>query len=134
MTGRQIELVQQSFQEIKRISVQSARLFYQCLFELEPSLLPMFRGEDQGRRLMQTIGAAVGSLRRPDRIPFAIADRQAGFRVREEHYPAVGFALLWALRQGLGAAFTPEVCEAWIAMYDTVAAVMRRGAPASQAA
>jgi hypothetical protein len=63
MTGRQIDLVQQSFQEVMRISVRSARLFYQCRFELEPSLRPMFRGEDRSRRLMQTIDvAAVGSL------------------------------------------------------------------------
>jgi hemoglobin-like flavoprotein len=40
----------------------------------------------------------------------------------------VGAALLWTLEQGLGAAFTPPVKEAWTATYVTVAGVMQKAA------
>jgi hemoglobin-like flavoprotein len=35
---------------------------------------------------------------------------------------------LWTLEQGLGAAFTPQVKDAWTATYATIADVMKRAA------
>jgi hemoglobin-like flavoprotein len=139
MTGRQIDLVQQSFEVVKPNSMQAARLFYQRLFELDASLRPMFRGdsEEQGRKLMQMLGVAVGALRRMDQVLPAVADlgrRHAGYGVRDEHYATVAAALLWTLDQGLGDAFTPDVRAAWIAMFETVTGVMRQGATAASAA
>jgi hemoglobin-like flavoprotein len=139
MTGRQIDLVQQSFEVVKPNSMQAARLFYQRLFELDASLRPMFRGdiEEQGRKLMQMLGVAVGALRRMDQVLPAVADlgrRHAGYGVRDEHYATVAAALLWTLNQGLGDAFTPDVRAAWIAMFETVTGVMRQGATAASAA
>jgi hemoglobin-like flavoprotein len=134
MNSRQIELVQQSFSKVQPIAVEAARLFYQRLFELDPSLRPMFRGdiEEQGRKLMQIIGVAVGSLRQWDRIAPAVEEmgqRHAGYGVRDEHYGTVATALLWTLEQGLGKEqFTDEVRDAWIAMYGMVTEAMQRGA------
>src|SRR5215475_5769331 len=125
MNSRQIELVQESFSKVQPIAVEAARLFYQRLFEIDPSLRPMFRGdiEEQGRKLMQIIGVAVASLRQLDRILPAVEDmgrRHAGYGVRDEHYATVASALLWTLEQGLGSAFTPDVRDAWVAMYEVV--------------
>jgi hemoglobin-like flavoprotein len=133
MTPRQIDLVQESFERVQPIAVDAARLFYQRLFETEPSLRPMFRGniEEQGRKLMQMIGVAVASLRRLEQILPAVEDlgrRHAGYGVQDSHYGTVAAALLWTLEQGLGASFTPEVRGAWAAMYEVVAAAMKRGA------
>jgi hypothetical protein len=36
--------------------------------------------------------------------------------------------LLWALEEGLGSAFTPEVKDAWIATYNIIADAMKRAA------
>ena len=133
MTPRQIELVQASFTNVEPIAAEAARLFYDRLFELDPSLRSMFRGdiEEQGRKLMQIIGVAVASLRQLDRILPAVEDmgrRHAGYGVRDEHYVIVASALLWTLEQGLGSAFTDEVRDSWLAMYDVVTSAMKQGA------
>jgi hypothetical protein len=70
MIPKQIELVQVSFQMVQPIADKAARLFYDRLFEIDPALRPMFRGDigEQGRELMQIIGVAVGSLRRMEQL------------------------------------------------------------------
>src|SRR5262245_10966990 len=115
MNSRQIELVQESFSRVQPIAAEAGRQFYLRLFELDPSLRPMFRGdiEEQGRRFMQIIGVAVGSLRQWDKIRPAVEEmgqRYAGYGLRDEHYATVATALLWTLEQGLGPEnFTDEV-------------------------
>jgi hemoglobin-like flavoprotein len=44
--------------------------------------------------------------------------------VHAEHYATVGGALIKTLREGLGDAFTPEVHDAWAAMYGIVSRTM----------
>ena len=139
MTSEQIELVQVSFKMVQPIAGETAQLFYNRLFEIDPSLRPMFRGDmdEQGRKLMQIIGVAVGALRRLEQILPAVEDmgrRHAGYGVREEHYATVADALLWTLEKGLGEAFTHEVCDAWVAMYELVTTAMKRGAAGIAAA
>jgi len=41
-----------------------------------------------------------------------------------EHYAHVGATLLWTLREGLGADFTPEVENAWTQACGTLCGVM----------
>jgi hemoglobin-like flavoprotein len=48
--------------------------------------------------------------------------------VKEEHYSAVGTALLWTLEKGLGAAFTPEVQQAWATTYGVLSSTMQKAA------
>lgn len=139
LTPIQIELVQSSFESVKPISEAAARIFYARLFELDPSLRAMFRGdmEEQGRKLMQMLAVAVAALRKLDEIVPAVealGRRHAGYGVRLSHYDTVAEALLWTLGQGLGAAFTPEIEKAWAAVYGVVAAAMQRGAAAGAAA
>ena len=78
---------------------------------------------------MQTLTVAVRSLYKlEDLVPAleALGRRHAGYGVRDAHYDTVGQALLWTLEQGLGAAFTPAVRDAWVETYALVASVMRR--------
>jgi len=139
MTQAQVELVQTSFASVQQISETAARLFYMRLFEIDPSLRPMFRGDlkEQGRKLMQMLAVAVGSLHRLESIipaVEALGQRHAAYGVRDTHYATVAEALLWTLEQGLGPAFTPEVAQAWTAMYGVVVAAMMRGATMAAAA
>lgn len=129
LTSRQIDLVETTFKEVAKIKEQAADLFYTRLFELDPSLRRLFKGDmvEQGRKLMATLGVAVSSLRNLEKIiptVQALGADHAKFGVRESHYQTVAAALLWTLEQGLGAAFTPEVKEAWTATYMTLAGVM----------
>lgn len=129
LTPKQIDLVETSFQAVAKIKEQAAELFYSRLFELDPSLRPLFKGDmvEQGRKLMATLGVSVSSLRNLDKIiptVQALGASHAKFGVKESHYQTVATALLWTLEQGLGAAFTPAVKEAWTATYLILAGVM----------
>jgi nitric oxide dioxygenase len=57
----------------------------------------------------------------------ALGARHAGYGVTAEHFAPVGAALIWALEQGLGAAFTPDVKAAWIEVYGVLSRTMIDG-------
>ncbi len=133
MTPRQIALVQESFAKVVPIADTAAGLFYGKLFELEPSLRTLFKGDlkAQGRKLMQLIGTAVAGLRDlGSLVPAvqALGKRHAGYGVQTAHYATVGAALLWTLGQGLGEDFTPEVKDAWAITYGVLAKTMQDAA------
>lgn len=133
MTPEQIRLVQESFENVAPIADTAASLFYGRLFELDPSLRPMFTGDmdEQGRKLMRMIGIAVRSLDRLDSIVAAVETmgvRHVGYGVRDEHYDTVADALLWTLGQAFGNAFTPELKTAWTEAYTVLAETMKAAA------
>ncbi len=129
MTPTEIFLVKDSFRKVVPIADQAAALFYARLFELDPELRHMFRGDmlEQGRKLMAMIATAVAALERVDAIVPAVRAlgmRHASYGVSEEHYATVGAALLWTLERGLGAEFTPAVRDAWTSTYSLLANTM----------
>ena len=139
LTDTQIALVQRSFAVIAPIADDAAVLFYQRLFEIDPSLKTMFSGDmaEQRRKLMQMLTAAVKGLQRLDRLVPVLEDlgrRHIGYGVTDQHYDSVGAALLWTLEKGLGRAFTPEMKEAWAAVYGLLADTMRNAAARQLAA
>jgi hemoglobin-like flavoprotein len=133
LTAAQKDLVQNSFKSIATIADDAAILFYQKLFELDPSLKPMFRGDmaEQRKKLMQMLTAAVKGLDRLEQLVPVVQDlgrRHGAYGVQESHYETVGAALLWTLEAGLGRDFTPEVKEAWTAVYGLLATTMKNAA------
>ena len=132
-TMTQIELVQRTFAVVAPLADDVAALFYRRLFEIDPSLQSMFRGDmaAQRRKLMVMLTAAVKGLPRLDRLVPVLQDlgrRHADYGVIESHYETVGNALIWTLEKGLGPDFTPEVREAWTTVYGVLAATMKAGA------
>jgi hemoglobin-like flavoprotein len=133
MTPSQIELVQSSFEKVKPIAAEAGMLFYDRLFTVDPSLRSMFRTpiEEQARKLMQVLAVAVSSLTRVgDLIPVLeeMGAKHAVYGVRGEHYDTVAACLLWTLETGLGADFTADVRDAWVAAYTVLSGAMKRGA------
>lgn len=129
MTPHQIELVQMSWNKVKPISDQAAELFYGKLFELDPSLKSLFKGDmkEQGKKLMATLNLAVMSLTKLDTILSAVKElgrKHVQYGVPDQSYATVGQALLWTLDQGLGDEFTDEVKAAWTETYATISNVM----------
>ena len=129
MTPNQIELVQQSCIKVVPISDKAAALFYGRLFEIAPDVMLLFHGDmtEQGRKLMTTLTVVVNGLGKLDSIlpaASALAKRHVGYGVKASHYAPVGAALLWALEQGLGPAWTPELANAWTAAYTTLSGFM----------
>jgi hemoglobin-like flavoprotein len=131
MTNEQKELVQTSWRNVVPIADTAATLFYDRLFEIDPSAQPLFRSTDmpeQRKKLMQMIGVAVSGLDRVDETLAAVAElgkRHGTYGVTDEHYDSVGAALLWTLEKGLGEQFTPDVKEAWTTVYGLLAGTMK---------
>ena len=133
MTTEQVHFIRRTFAMLTRHDEVAALVFYRRLFELDPALRPLFKGDikEQARKLMETLGALIAMLERPQEMDlelFAMGERHAGYGVKDEHYATVGAALLRMLAETLGAEFTPEVRAAWTALYGAVAAKMKAGA------
>ena len=133
LTVAQRTLVQDSFATIAPIADDAAALFYGRLFELDPSLKALFRGDmaEQRKKLMQMLTAAVKGLDRLDQLVPVVQDlgkRHVVYGVADRHYDTVGEALLWTLEMGLGRAFTAEVKDAWATVYGLLAKTMREAA------
>jgi hemoglobin-like flavoprotein len=136
MTPATQALVRDSFAKVVPIAEPAAAMFYARLFDLDPSLKPLFKGDmpEQGRKLMAMIGTAVANLDKLETIVPAVqalGRRHAGYGVPAESYDTVGAALLWTLGQGLGDAFTPAVEAAWTEAYTVLATVMKDAAAAA---
>ena len=129
MTPDQIKAIQESFSKVAPISEQAAAMFYGRLFEIAPSVKPLFKGDmtEQGRKLMATLAVVVNGLTNLETIlpaASALAKRHVGYGVKPIHYPIVGEALLWALERALGADWTPELETAWGDAYDELSDYM----------
>jgi hemoglobin-like flavoprotein len=133
LTSEQIRLVREGFLELAPYTDAVAAMFYRRLFELDPALRPMFRGdlEEQGRKLMAVLQIAVRSLDRLESLlpaVRALGRRHADYGVQPRHYDTVAAALLWTLEKVLGPHFTPAARASWTACYTTLAATMQAAA------
>lgn len=136
LTTEQISMIRDSWEKVVPISDKAAELFYGKLFELDPSVRALFKGDmaEQGKKLMTMIGVAVDNADKLDEIVPAIQEmgvRHLEYGVKTSHYDTVGQALLWTLGQGLGDAFTPEVKMAWTDVYTLLASTMKDAARAA---
>ena len=129
MNPVQVALVQTSFAKVVPIAGTAADLFYDRLFALAPEVRALFPRDlaEQKRKLMTMLGTAVAGLSRPESLMpavYALGERHAGYGVKVEHFTPVGAALLWALAQGLGEDFTPQVEDAWATAYGLLSQAM----------
>jgi hemoglobin-like flavoprotein len=136
MTPEQVQLVQRSFVEVAALGDQVAVLFYQRLFELDPTLRPLFNDDLAAQRgkLLSALALVVDALDRPEEILPAVSElgrRHAGYGVEPDHYATVGSALIWTLEQGLDAEFTAPLRQAWREAYGLLAWTMIAAAEAA---
>ena len=131
MDVKKIELVQKTFEErVSPIAQEAGEMMYLRLFEMEPSLKPLFKGDikRQGEMLMTAIGLAIQNVDNPVKMAAAVKDlghRHAGYGVQAGYFNIFGAALLWALEQVIGPDFTIDVKEAWGEAYALLAKAMR---------
>jgi len=133
LTPYKVKLVQDSFAKVAPIADQAAEIFYNKLFELDPSLKSLFSGDmaQQGKKLMNMIATAVNGLTDLGSIVPAVQDlgrRHTGYGVTDQMYDTVGSALLYTLETGLGDAFTTQVKGAWTEVYTVLATTMKDAA------
>jgi nitric oxide dioxygenase len=118
MTADQRRLVRDSFESLRMMAGPVTLLFYGKLFELAPSVRPLFHNDLglQGRKLMDMLSAIVETLDDFERIRTRLEElgcKHASFGVRPEQYETLTFALLWTLGEALGADFDARTSEAW---------------------
>jgi hemoglobin-like flavoprotein len=133
MHPAQAQLIRESFAKVEPRAHIAALMFYQRLFALDPSLRSLFQRdiEQQGVKLMQALRFAVAAIDNPRELQpvlESLGRRHAYYGVKEQHYDTVGAALMDALAYLLGPAFTPEVRQAWLAIYGHIADTMKRAA------
>jgi hemoglobin-like flavoprotein len=132
MLSVQKKLIQATWAQVVPIADQAAAIFYQRLFEIDPSTRSLFRNTDlvqQRKKLIQVLSVAVSSLDNLGALEKTVEElgrRHAGYGVKDSHYDSVGVALLWTLQQGLGTAWTAEAAAAWKELYGLLSSVMRQ--------
>ena len=125
--------MQDSFALIAPIADDAAVLFYRRLFEIDPSLQRMFRGDmtEQRKKLMQMLTAAVKGLDRLDQLVPVVQElgrRHAAYGVLDAHYDTVGARAAVDARDGTGRCVHPETREAWATVYGLLATTMKDAA------
>ena len=139
MDAHQVTLVQQSFEKAAALGEKVAEIFYAELFAIDPSLRQMFKGsmQEQHQKLLSALAMVVRSLHTPEKIIGAaqkLAVKHLDYGVAPVHYTYVGNALLRTLKKGLGDQFTPELRDAWVEAFRTLATVMKQAAYGDDAA
>lgn len=138
MNANQVALVQQSFEKAAKLGEKVAEIFYAELFAIDPALRSMFKGDmhEQRKKLLTTLAFVVRSLHAPEKIiqpAQNLAVKHVRYGVKPEHYTLVGNALLRTLKKGLGAEYTAELHDAWVAAFRTLANIMKEAAYGSAA-
>jgi hemoglobin-like flavoprotein len=137
MDARRTALVQQSFERATALGDELAALFCAELFAIDPTLRTMFDGDmrRQHMKFMMTLALVVRSLHASGQIHQIVgtlAVKHAGYGLRPEHYTPFGNALLRTLKKVLGAAYTPDVRNAWVEAFCMLAAMMKAAADERQ--
>ncbi|WP_349304083.1 globin domain-containing protein, partial [Pseudoalteromonas sp. S4492] len=81
----------------------------------------------QARALAAAVLAYVGarpSREAVDRLLAPVVSKHVSLNILPEHYPIVGECLMAAIGEVLGDAVTPEIADAWGALYGELAAVL----------
>jgi hemoglobin-like flavoprotein len=124
LTAEQKNIIRTTFAQVKDADLLASR-FYARLFHIDPTTQPLFTHDmaEQRQKLIQTLAVVVNSLDKLESLVPAIQSlgkRHVEYGVTVEHWHSVGTALLWALDDAFGAAFTIEVRVAWAAAYGVI--------------
>src|SRR6266852_6580396 len=101
MTTRHVQLIRETFPQLREVAGPLAQLFYGRLFEIAPSVRPMFRSDIrvQGRKFTDMLEALVEGLENFDRHKPALRAmglRHIGYGVVPQHYDTLAAPFLWS--------------------------------------
>lgn len=136
----QIQLLEDSFNQIKPNADAFGASFYENLFMMYPEAKPLFANTDmaaQQKKLISSLVLVVENLRNPETLQDklqGLGARHVKYGALPEHYPLVGNALLRTFEEYLQESWTPEVKQAWVDAYDQITKIMLEGADYSQEA
>lgn len=140
MTANQVRLIRSTWHSIGPIARMVPQIFYDRLFEIDPSTKALFSNTDMPDQHMKLLDALDLVADHADDLESLIpaleglGRRHVRYGVLDKHYDSVGSALLWTLERSFGLAFTHDVREAWTLAYGFIAGTMRRAAATQEAA
>ena len=137
LSAAEVAHVRETFARVGRDADAVASRFYERLFEYDPTLRRYFPDDmaAQREKLMLTLEHVVASL---DAMPTlldevsALGVRHRAYGARDLDYATVGDALLFALEQSTGEAWTPDAERAWEKTYTVLSQTMLRAAHESE--
>jgi hemoglobin-like flavoprotein len=130
MTAEQISLVKSTWKIFREINpVLVGDVFYSKLFIEVPHVRHLFKTPraEQSKKLVEMLNMIVGRLDRLEQLTEEIrqlALRHVDYGVRAADYKAVGDALIWTLKQGLGSDWNSDVEKAWTSCYKILSDTM----------
>ncbi|MBW0092115.1 flavohemoprotein [Pseudonocardia sp. KRD-184] len=132
-----VEVIRSSWAVVEPQAENVGRHFYATLFSRAPETRDLFpvNMEVQRSRLLRALVHVVQMVDQPDDlVPFLeqLGRDHRKFGVLTQHYDAVGFALVSAIREFADDAWTPQVDKAWNDAYRIVADAMRTAAQAER--
>lgn len=132
MTGDQKELVRGSWSALREREHEFAHRCYVVFCRTHPHLRGLLENfmDEQQKRFGALVTRAVDALDETAALAPELGDlgrRHKTMGVKDHHHQAFGEALLLALAELLGPAFTPPVRDAWKAFYGTLQLGMARG-------
>ncbi|HUR30423.1 MAG TPA: globin domain-containing protein [Saprospiraceae bacterium] len=126
MQQQQIVLVKKTWKIFRDMDpVILGEVFYGKLFLDKPGLRKLFPKDmsalySKFTDMMSTLVARLDQLEQQKVELRALGLRHAQYGVKPDHHQAVGQALCWALKHGLGNDWNNEVEEAWTALYEYI--------------
>lgn len=133
MKKTEIELIQTSFLKVAPMPDRAAKVFYEKLFELEPNLKVLFKGDMvlQGRKLVATLRFVNDNLKNLSSLTPELQEmgrRHIEYGVADDHYEHVGTALIQMFEELLADEFNEETKNAWIKLYTVLSISMKEAA------
>jgi nitric oxide dioxygenase len=130
MTPDQIQIVRLTLAQATSHGHVVGREFYRHLFAVAPDLAARFSGDvdAESAKLKDALKLTFASL---TDMRFLVATLESLERrgvargLTDAHCRAIGKSLLWAMERRMGAAFTPQVCEAWISFLAVAVSILR---------
>lgn len=130
----QIEMLEDSFVQIKPRLTEFGVSFYTNLFAMYPQVKPLFVKSDLKKQqflLTESLSMIVGNLRNTELLShtlMGLGARHVDYGTLPEHYPLVGNVLLRTFEEYLEDNWTPELNEAWVDAYEVITQWMLVGA------
>ncbi len=129
-----VRLLRENFESLRPQGDAMVGRFYSILFSRHPDIQRMFAKTDmeaQRKKFFDTLDEIVRHLEQPDKTLsdlLVLGNSHVDYGVKPEQYAAVCDALLEAMKQSAGKAWTAEIEGAWRDAYSTVADIMKKGA------
>jgi nitric oxide dioxygenase len=132
VTPEQVDLVESSVAALGARLDDVVDAFYARLFAIAPETRSLFGGDParQRAKFASELAFLATVIRQHDRFVTTADDmgrRHGAVGVRPEHFRPAGEALLEAIAETLGPAWTPEVEVAWRLAYRLTAEAMMAG-------